>query len=148
MKLTPLAKQLKHFKSHQRLQGVPLQPLSNPEVVSTWVNEVFEKTRAEDDGPEDYDPLPQRVFKTNTKQGRTVGAAYRRDGLDCQLERSEIHYRERRLLRVHETALALEVFWSWSHPNYPQLLECYRVDHRDPKGNFYQKLELEPEPWV
>ena len=145
MKLTPLARQLKHFESHRVLKDADKKPLTNPDVIRNWVEESFQRTQAEDDGPEDYDPMPGRVFKTDAKAGKTVGATYE---LHSELERSEIHYRERRLLRVHQTPIAIEAFWSWSHPDYPQLLECFRVDLQDPKGHFYQRLELAPEPWV
>jgi len=148
MKLTPLAKQLKYFESHRQLKDTGKKPLTNPEDIHNWVEESFQRTRDEDDGPEDYDPIPGRVFKTNSKNGKTVGATFELEGERQRLERSEIHYRERRLLRVHKTPIAIEAFWSWSHPDYPQLLECFRVDLKNPEGHFYQRLELAPEPWV
>lgn len=146
MKLSPLAKQINYFEKHRKLQDVAKKPLTNPEVIRDWVEESFQRTRSEDDGPQDYDPMPGRVFKTGN--GRTVGATFQEVDGNRQLERSEIHYRERRLLRVHQTPVAIEAFWAWTHPDYPQLLECFRVDLGESKEHFYQRLELAPEPWV
>ena len=142
MQLTALAKQIRHFKRRRELQDVAKQPLANPETTRKWIDEYFELTRQEDDGPKDYDPLPGRVFKT--EEGRTVGATYTGE---C-LERSEIYYRERRTLHVHQSPIAIQAFWSWSHPDYPQLVECFQVALQDSGASFYQRLELAPEPWV
>lgn len=140
MKLTPLAQQMQHFDRSRELQDVEKRPLTNPDDIAQWAQESFQRTRQEDDGPKDLNPLPGRVFLSDHKTGKTSGATFD----DHTLERTDIHNRERRCLRLHQTPVAIEAFWSWSHPDYPQLIECFRIDQQDPKNSFYQRLELPP----
>lgn len=90
MKLTPLARQIQHFESRRELEGAEKKELTNPEDIRNWVDESFERTCAEDQGPKDFDPLPGRVFKTG--KGRTLEAAFELTGQQRHLQRSEAKF--------------------------------------------------------
>ncbi len=141
MKLNPLAsRQIAYFESRRELEGVEKKSLSNPDDIRDWVEQSFERTRREDEGPDDLDPLPGRVLQKG--QGRSLEAAFQVDGEQQHLERCESKRGEQRFTRVHKTPVAIEAFWSFSHPDYPQLLECFRIDLKHPEASFYQRLEL------
>lgn len=143
MKLTPFTRQFNYFESRRELEGVEKKNLSNPADIRDWVEQTFERTRREDDGPNDLDPLPGSVLRS--AKGTRLEAAFQVDGDKQHLERSETKHEEHRFMRVHKTPVAIEAFWSWAHPDYPQLLECFRVDLNNPEASFYQRLELGPQ---
>jgi len=145
-KLTAFAKELKGFDKYHELRHVPKLALEDPEELIDLVSESFERIRAEDDSELDYDPLPNRVFTTRKED--TMGGVYQITENERHLERTDIHLRERRMLRVHQTPTQLAVFRSFSHPDFPQVLECFRLDYQQPQNSFYQKLNLAPDPWL
>lgn len=140
MKLTPFAKQIDYFESRRELEGVEKKSLTNPEDIRDWVDASFARTRAEDDGPHDFDPSPGQVYKS--AKNKTVHATFEVEDDQRHLERSETTSQEHRFLRVHQTPVAIEAFWSLCHPDYPQLLECFRIDLKNPEASFYQRLEM------
>mgnify|MGYP003610504075 CR=1 FL=1 len=145
-KLTSFAKELKGFDKYNELRGVRKVPLENREALINLVSESFERICAEDDSDVDYDPLPFRVF--TTKEDDTMGAVYQMADNERHLERTDIHLRERRMLRVHQTLGELAVFRSFAHPDSLQVLECFRLDYQQPNQSFYQMLNLAPDPWL
>ena len=145
-KLTPFAKVLKGFDKIHELRHVPKLPLENPGQLAELISQSFADICAQDESELDYDPSPQRV--STTKEGETMGAVYQITETERHLERTDIYLRERRMLRVHQTASQLSVFRSFSHPDDLQVLECFRLDTQQPHKSFYQKLHLEPDPWL
>lgn len=148
MKLSQFARQLKYFSQHRLLFEVPKQPLKDQQKLLSLVNAAFERTQGEDNQASDYDFLPNRILKKDSDKGEMTRARYQSTGTERHLERTEVHYRERKILRAHQTPDALEVFQSYSHPNTVHSISCFRLDHKHPERSFLQELSLEPDPWL
>lgn len=147
MKLTPYAKQLRHFQKYGTLLGVAREPLSKEEAdwVAWDVQYMFERTRKDDNDYRDYDPLPQRVLKWS--QGTMVGARYSVGKSERSLDRFDVFYRERNVFQAHQSTDSLQVFQSFSHPDYPSTVRCWNVNYRNPERSFSQETCLDADPW-
>lgn len=148
MKLTPYAQQLQHFEQHRELCDVPREPLSAEDVliVESYADFYIRRTRSDDNDSRDYDPLWNRVFKWSA--GTTTAATYDFEKTERHLERTDVTYRERNVIRVHRTPDALQVWDSFSDRDSWHRLECWHVDYRNPEQSFYQDTTLPPDSWV
>lgn len=147
MTLTPYAQQLQHFDQHRELCGVERQPISTQDAESTesFADYYVRRTLSDDNDARDYDPLPNRILKWSG--GTTTAATYDVQKTERHLERTDLVYGKRRyVVRVHQTLDALEVWHSFSYPGSSHLVECWRVDYREPEQSFYQETWLPADP--
>ena len=146
MKLIPLALELKHFEKQRELRHAPKRLLEDPEKLQEIVDSAFRNAESQDNESSDYDPLPGRIL--TTREGEMSRIRYQTDEKIRSLERYQVHYRERTVLRIEETADTLHVFHSYSNPECPHSLSCWNLDRKHPEKSFFQEDRLDPDPWL
>ncbi len=146
MKMTALGKQLQYFIRHRELPGICKKPLDDPSEAEDIADYAFKRVRHNDNDPRDYHPLYRDIFRWNS--GETSDAQFSITKEERHLERTDILYRRREILHVHENAEVLEVFKAISYRGEHHWLDCYRLDKRNPENSFWQEVTLPPDSRV